>query len=450
MADTLANPRLDPVYADKERNAVNAEMESKGLRRPPFGDAVPVHPQSGPSGHAFHRRNLETLSDKPGSTLHDELIRFHRTWYSANLMKGVLYGPQSLDELEALARRELAVIADRKAQVRIPEAAPATEAERGVLVGVRPCARNARSLTIEFVLPQELDNPATKPLQVAASVLGAETGHSLVDTLRAKGWVLGLSAGGDTTSLRNGVTLSLFLQLTEEGYAQREAVLGTVFSYFDLLRRQGLGQAYFDQLRNMLAMQFRFAPLSSGFDYVAEAAETMLRHPVADVNFAGYRLDSFDRAAVDSILTALTPANARVFGGRPGSIHGPEAFFYQTPYSVRSIETTDMARWAGLALTDLRLPDLNPFVPDDFSVVPQAGSTPRRIVDTPGLTVWRAGSQFRHDPKAILMTRLQSASIASTLDEVAMQGVLLATLGPDPVRAQIPGPGSGPGRERVR
>lgn len=29
MADTLAWPLLDPVYADKERNAVNAEMESK-------------------------------------------------------------------------------------------------------------------------------------------------------------------------------------------------------------------------------------------------------------------------------------------------------------------------------------------------------------------------------------------------------------------------------------
>ena len=153
MADTLANPRLDPVYADKERNAVNAEMESKKhsdgrrLAMLSLSTLNPAHPAT-----HFTGGNLETLSDKPGSTLHDELIRFHRTWYSANLMKGVLYGPQSLDELEALARRELAVIANRKAQVRIPEAAPATEAERGVLVGVRP-VRETRSLTIEFVLP---------------------------------------------------------------------------------------------------------------------------------------------------------------------------------------------------------------------------------------------------------------------------------------------------------
>lgn len=425
MADTLAKPRLDPVYADKERNAVNAEMESKKhsdgrrLAMLALSTLNPAHPAT-----HFTGGNLETLSDKPGSTLHDELIRFHQTWYSANLMKGVLYGPQSLDELEALARRELTAIPDRKAQVKIPEVPPATEAERGVLVSVRP-VREARSMTIEFVLPQELDNPATKPVQVVASVLGAETGHSLVETLRAKGWVLSLSAGGDSTSLRNGVTLSLFLQLTEEGYTQREAVLGTVFSYFDLLRRQGLDQAYFDQLRNMLAMEFRFAPLSSGFDYVADAAGQMLRHPVTDVNHGAYRLDYFDKPAVDSILTALTPQNARIFVVGPDQSTDREAFFYQTPYSVRPIETADATRWAGLALTDVRLPDLNSFVPDDFSLAPQAGSIPRRIVDKPGLTVWRAGSQFRHEPKAILMTRLQSASIASTLEQTAMQGVLL-------------------------
>ena len=425
MADTLANPLLDPVYADKERNAINAEMESKKHsdgRRLAMLSLSTLNPEH-PATH-FTGGNLETLSDKPGSILHEELIRFHQTWYSANLIKGVLYGPQSLDELEALARRELSVIPDRKARIEPPTVPPVTDVERGVLFGVRP-VRETRSMTIEFVLPQELDNPATKPLRVVASVLGTETGNSLVETLRDKGWVLGLSAGGDTTSLRNGVTLSLFLQLTEEGYDQREAVLGTVFSYFDLLRRQGLDRTYFDQLGNMLAMEFRFAPLASGFDYVAQAAETMLRHPVADVNYAGYRLDSFDQAAVNSILTALTPDNARVFVVGPDQPTDRQAFFYQTPYSARPIEAADAARWAGLALTDLRLPDLNPFVPDDFSVLPKAETTPRRIVDTPGLTVWMAGSQFRREPKAILMTRLQSPSIASTVEQTAMQGVLL-------------------------
>lgn len=427
MADTLARPLLDPVYADKERNAVNAEMESKKhsdgrrLAMLTLSTLNPAHPAT-----RFTGGNLETLSDKPGSRLHDELVRFHHAWYSANLMKGVLYGPQSLDELERLARAELAVIPDRGAQVREPAVPPVTDAERGVIFGVRP-VRETRSMTIEFVLPKKFDDPSTKPLQVAAAVLGTETDNSLVANLRGRGLVLGLSAGGDATSLRNGVTMSLFLQLTEEGDRRRDEILATVFAYLDMLRSRGIGQEYVEQLGNMMSMEFRFAPLTSGFDYVAEAAGVMLRHPVEDVNYGPYRLDSYDAAAVRELVGMLTPANVRIFHVGPDQPTDREAFFYQTPYSVRPVTAADTARWtvSGQGVK-LALPDLNPFVPDDFSLVLRdGGKGPHKLADRPGLSVWHGQSQFRREPRAILMARLQSAHIASTLEQTAMQGVLL-------------------------
>lgn len=427
MADTLARPLLDPVYADKERNAVNAEMESKKhsdgrrLAMLMFSTLNPAHPAT-----RFTGGNLETLSDKPGSKLHDELVRFHQAWYSANLMKGVLYGPQSLDDLETLAREELAVIPDRQAKVAMPTVPPATDAEKGVLIGVRP-VRETRSLSIEFVLPRELADERTKPMQVVSAVLGTETSHSLVEVLRDKGLALGLSASGDDTSLRNGATLSLFVQLTEEGGRKRDDVLATIFAYFDLLRAQGLGQIYFDQLRRMLEMEFRFAPLSSGFDYVASAAVLMLRHPVEDVNYGPYRLDSFDREAVGKVIAELRPENARIFQVGPDQPVDREAFFYQTPHSIRRIAEDDIARWGELSAgKDLRLPDPNPFLPDDFSLVAGNGDAqPRKLAEKPGLSLWHAQSAFRQEPKAILMTRLQSAHFASSREQEALQGILL-------------------------
>lgn len=427
MADTLAHPLLDPVYADKERNAVNAEMESKKhsdgrrLAMLMLSTLNPAHPAT-----RFTGGNLETLSDKPDSRLHDELVRFHGVWYSANIIKGVLYGPQSLDDLETLARRELAVIPDRQARVEVPAVPPVTDTEKGVVIGVRP-VRESRSVSIEFVLPQELANERTKPLQVVSAVLGTETSHSLVEVLRDKGLALHLSAGSDSTSLRNGATLSLFVQLTEEGDQRRDEVLATIFAYLELLRDKGLDQAYFDQLRSMWDMEFRFAPLASGFDFVASAAVLMLRYPVQDVNFGPYRLDYFDREAVNAVLAALRPENARIFQVGPDQPVDREAFFYQTPYSVRSVTDADTARWAGLSATkDLRLPDLNPFLPDDFSLVPATGETvPRKLASKPGVSLWHGQSTIRQEPKSILMTRLQSAHFASTLEQTALQGVLL-------------------------
>ncbi|STT06206.1 protease III [Klebsiella pneumoniae] len=46
----------------------------------------PAHPAAHFSGG-----NLETLSDKPGSPVLDALHTFRDSWYSANLMKAVIY-----------------------------------------------------------------------------------------------------------------------------------------------------------------------------------------------------------------------------------------------------------------------------------------------------------------------------------------------------------------------
>ena len=57
----------------------------------------PAHPYS-----QFAVGSLDTLADRPGSSVRDELIRFYETHYSANAMDLVVLGSQSLDELEAM------------------------------------------------------------------------------------------------------------------------------------------------------------------------------------------------------------------------------------------------------------------------------------------------------------------------------------------------------------
>ena len=80
MADALAAPLLDPVNADRERNAVNAELtmarSRDGLRMAQVGAETlnPAHP-----GSRFSGGNLDTLKDKPDSKLLDALSAFYHT-----------------------------------------------------------------------------------------------------------------------------------------------------------------------------------------------------------------------------------------------------------------------------------------------------------------------------------------------------------------------------------
>lgn len=428
MADALASPLLDPVYADKERNAVHAEMESKKyedgrrLAMLTLGTMNPDHPVV-----RFSGGNLETLSDKPESILHEELVRFHQTWYCASLMKAVLYGPQSLDELEQIAQHTLALIPHGDASIAVPLVPAVTEAEQGVMIGMRP-VRQARSITVEFILPQDLDQYETKPVQVVASVLGTETKDSLVDVLRSQGLVLGLSVGADTSTLRNGIIFSLSMELTPKGEAHRNKVLSTVFAYLDLLRETGISQEYYDQYKRIMDMQFQHAPVQSGFGYVYQAAAHMLQYPVEDVHFGPYRLDYFDQRTASRVLDLLTAERARIFHVGADQPVDQEAYFYQTSYSMRVLSQGDFTTWARED-HQLYLPQLNPFVPDDFSVIANQGNAaPQKFVEYPGLTAWHGFSQFHEQPKAILMTRLQSAAFAATLEQAALQGLLLEFL----------------------
>ncbi|MFR0332291.1 insulinase family protein, partial [Escherichia coli] len=104
LADAIAEPLLDKKYAERERNAVNAELTMArtrdGMRMAQVSAETinPAHP-----GSKFSGGNLETLSDKPGNPVQQALKDFHEKYYSANLMKAVIYSNKPLPELAKMA-----------------------------------------------------------------------------------------------------------------------------------------------------------------------------------------------------------------------------------------------------------------------------------------------------------------------------------------------------------
>jgi len=93
----------------------------------------PAHPSA-----RFSGGNLQTLKDKPGSKLHDELKAFYQRYYSANLMVAVIYSNQPLDKLAKLAADTYGKIPNRHAEVA-PISVPAVTAEQqGVIIHYTP------------------------------------------------------------------------------------------------------------------------------------------------------------------------------------------------------------------------------------------------------------------------------------------------------------------------
>ncbi|MFC3394582.1 pitrilysin [Brenneria rubrifaciens] len=418
LADAIAEPLLDPVNADRERNAINAEMtlarSNDGQRMGQVGAETlnPAHPSA-----RFYGGNLETLSDKPGSKLHDELVKFYQRYYSANLMKGVIYSNQPLPALAKLAAETFGRIANHQASVPAITVPVATEKQRGLMIHYVP-AQPRKQLRIEFRVDNNSQAFRSKTDTYISYLIGNRSRNTLSDWLQKEGLVESIGAGADPVIDRNGGVFAISASLTEKGLAQRDKVIAAIFSYLQQIRREGVQQRYFDEIARVLDLDFRYPSLSRDMDYIERLVDTMLRVPVEHTLDAVYLADQYDPKAIAERLDVMTPQNARIWMVSPDEPHNKVAYFVDAPYQADKIPPQTFAKWRALAQTiSLSLPATNPYIPDDFSLI--KGDTrlthPKILLQEPGLRVLYMPSRyFADEPKAEISLLLRNQEARST------------------------------------
>lgn len=176
------------------------------------------------------------------------------------------------------------------------------------------------------------------------------------------------------------------------------------FSYLNLLREKGIDKQYFDELANVLDIDFRYPSITRDMDYVEWLADTMIRVPVEHTLDAVNIADRYDAKAVKERLAMMTPQNARIWYISPKEPHNKTAYFVDAPYQVDKISAQTFADWQKKAADiALSLPELNPYIPDDFSLIKSEKKYdhPELIVDESNLRVVYAPSRyFASEPKA--------------------------------------------------
>ncbi|HBI9906666.1 TPA: pitrilysin, partial [Escherichia coli] len=172
----------------------------------------------------------------------------------------------------------------------------------------------------------------------------------------------------------------------------------------NLLREKGIDKQYFDELANVLDIDFRYPSITRDMDYVEWLADTMIRVPVEHTLDAVNIADRYDAKAVKERLAMMTPQNARIWYISPKEPHNKTAYFVDAPYQVDKISEQTFADWQQKAAhIALSLPELNPYIPDDFSLIKSEKKYdhPELIVDESNLRVVYAPSRyFSSEPKA--------------------------------------------------
>lgn len=422
MADAIAEPLLDPGNADRERNAVNAELtmarSRDGMRMAQVGAETlnPAHPSA-----RFSGGNLDTLKDKPDSKLHDELTGFYKRYYSANLMMGVLYGNQPLPQLADIAAKTFGRVPNHDASVP-PITVPAvTPKQQGIIIHYVP-AQPRKQLKVEFRIDNNSAAFRSKTDTYISYLIGNRSKNTLSDWLQKQGLADAINAGADPMVDRNGGVFAISVSLTDKGLAQRDQVVAAIFNYLKMLRSEGIKQSYFDEISHVLNLDFRYPSITRDMDYIEWLVDTMLRVPVEHALDAPYLADRYDPKAIAERLDAMTPQNARIWFVSPDEPHNKTAYFVNAPYQVDKITPQRFTQWQQLESgISLSLPALNPYIPDDFTLTKPSHEfkKPERVVDKPGLRVLYMPSRyFADEPKADVTVAFRNAK---TMDSARNQ-----------------------------
>lgn len=439
LADAIAAPNLSPEYAQRERNAVNAELTlaraRDGMRMAQVSAETinPAHP-----GARFAGGNLETLSDKPGSKLHDALLAFRNRWYSANIMKAVIYSNKPLPELARIAAKTWGRVPNHhvtKPEITTPMV---TDAQKGEIIHYVPVLPQ-KVLRVEFRINNNSDKFRSKSDELISYLIGNRSADTLSDWLQNQGLAESVRADADPMAGGNGGVFVISVSLTDKGQVQRDRVVAAIFSYLNLLREKGVDRRYFDELAHVLDLDFRYPEITRDMDYIEWLADTMLRVPVEHTLDAVNIADRYNPQEINARLAMMTPQNARIWYISPDEPHNKMAYFVGAPYQVDKITSALFDKWHGESQSiHLKLPVLNPYIPDDFSLinVKDKYTHPKLLLDEPGLRVlYMPSARFADEPRANITAVLRNPkAMDSARNQVLfalndyMAGIALDTL----------------------
>ncbi|XP_035029191.2 insulin-degrading enzyme isoform X2 [Hippoglossus stenolepis] len=398
-------PLFDESCKDREVNAVDSEHE-KNL----MNDAwrlFQLEKATGNPNHPFskfgtgNKLTLETRPSKEGIDIRQELLQFHSTYYSSNLMGLCVLGRESLDDLTSMVVKLFGEVENKNVPVpEFPEH-PFQEEHLRQFYNVVPI-KDIRNLYVTFPIPDLQKYYKSNPGHYLGHLIGHEGPGSLLSELKSKGWVNTL-VGGQKEGARGFMFFIINVDLTEEGLLHVEDIIFHMFQYVQKLRTEGPQEWVFDECKDLNKVAFRFKDKERPRGYTSKVAGLLHYYPLEEVLAAEYLLEDFRPDLIQMVLDKLRPEHVRVavvsksFEGQTDKTEE----WYGTQYKQEAITEETIKKWENADLNGkFKLPMKNEFIPTNFEIYPlekDSPSVPTLIKDTAMSKVW-----FKQDDKFFL------------------------------------------------
>ncbi|KAI9726090.1 MAG: Insulinase (Peptidase M16) [Chrysothrix sp. TS-e1954] len=434
--DRFAQFFIEPLFLeetlDRELRAVDSEnkknLQSDTWRLNQLSRmlANPKHPYA-----HFSTGSLKTLKDDPlarGVRIRDEFMRFHREQYSANRMKLVVLGRESLDTLQSWVEDMFAGVVNKDLpKLRWDDVPLFTRKEMHSQTFAKP-VMNSRSLDLTFTYQDEDNMYDTHPGSYLSHLLGHEGPGSILAYVKDNGWANSLNAGSYTLWPGGGV-LDVSLSLTPDGLKEYRKVAKVVFQYMSILRESEPQPWIGEEINKMNEVDFKFkqkSPASSTTSGLSGKMQKPL--PRERLLSGGRMLRKFDAEAIRNATKFLDSDNFNMM------IVSQEDFpeknvqrehWYGTEYVLEKIPEDFLSEikkaidsTANDRPKELFLPGKNEFIPSRLEVerkpVKEPAKAPKLIRNDANVRCWFKKDDQFWVPKANLTVSLRNPVMFAT------------------------------------
>ena len=263
--DRFAQFFVKPLFLentlDREMRAVDSEnkknLQSDMWRLSQLAKSLsnPKHPY-----HHFSTGNLKTLKEDPekrGVKIRDEFISFYEKHYSANRMKLVVLGRESLDDLEDWVTELFSEVENKNLpQNRWDDQVALSQDQLTTEIFAKP-VMESRSLEISFPWQDEEEMFETQPARYVSHLIGHEGPGSILVYLKELGLANSLSAGYHSVC-PGSAFFEIAISLTPEGLKKYHDIVKIVFQYISMMKENPPVDWMHEEMKNMAAVEFRF------------------------------------------------------------------------------------------------------------------------------------------------------------------------------------------------
>ncbi|KAJ2111135.1 metalloprotease [Coemansia sp. RSA 922] len=374
----FTSPLFKQDCVDRELCAVDSEY--KGLLNSDFWRSHQIECKLCSLGHPYSKfmpGNIETLQQGAkdhGLDLHEELLKFYNKYYSSDIMKLVVYGNHSLDQLAEWAASKFSDVKSRGDSAQRIVDHPVSAEFLGKAVYYET-VDDTHTMSMDFPVPDVKAMYRSDPFVYISHLISHEGQGSIMAYLKQKGWATGLSAGTNTNQNKGFNEFNISISATPEGLEHYEDIMRAVFAYVRMLVSSGPQEWVHHEISSLMKIGFdnrkKSGAVSQALSYINLIFNEYLAPEHVLSKSCAY--EEFDFDTILHCLSFISPDNFRVFIGaiKHESIDCSDIEpYFGAAYHVDSLSADLLHELAcdDIHVDGLSLPERNEFMPTDFTI----------------------------------------------------------------------------------